>query len=137
LEDNNKRYISPKQILIYPVTVMSIALIVIVYLVMKVVPTFEEVFSNFGLKLPWPTQLIIQTIKFLKTSMGNLVVLLTFGFFGFLAYQKILNGSDSKKTKFLSRIEHFLIFTLALIIGFIVWAMFLPMFYLGNVGNSH
>src|ERR1017187_7664613 len=47
-----------KSAMMYPIVVMSVAVLVVIFLMVKVVPTFRDVFTSFGAKLPWPTQLI-------------------------------------------------------------------------------
>lgn len=43
----------------YPITVLSIAAIVTVILLVKVVPTFASMFQSFGADLPLPTQVVM------------------------------------------------------------------------------
>ena len=43
----------------YPIATLSIAAIVTVVLLVKVVPTFEAMFSSFGSELPAPTQFVV------------------------------------------------------------------------------
>lgn len=68
-----------KSAMMYPVVVMSVAVLVVIFLMVKVVPTFRDVFTSFGAKLPWPTQLIIDVSAFLSSPkafllLGSLVV---------------------------------------------------------------
>lgn len=48
-----------KKALMYPAITLVIAFIVTVILLLKVVPTFQEMFSNFGAELPAPTQFVV------------------------------------------------------------------------------
>lgn len=48
-----------KSAMMYPVVVFTVAILVVVFLMVKVVPTFADVFAGFGAKLPGPTQLVI------------------------------------------------------------------------------
>lgn len=48
-----------KKALMYPAITLAIAFIVTVILLLKVVPTFQEMFSNFGAELPAPTQFVV------------------------------------------------------------------------------
>src|SRR5258708_633953 len=50
----------------YPVMIMFIALVVVLYLMVKVAPTFQSVFDGFGAKLPAPTMLIVSISKYLQ-----------------------------------------------------------------------
>lgn len=48
-----------KKALMYPAITLAIAFIVTVILLVKVVPTFQEMFSNFGAELPAPTLFVV------------------------------------------------------------------------------
>lgn len=48
-----------KKALMYPVITLIIAFIVTVILLVKVVPTFQEMFDSFGAELPAPTQFVV------------------------------------------------------------------------------
>lgn len=48
-----------KKALMYPVITIAIAMIVTVVLLVKVVPTFADMFSSFGAELPAPTQFVM------------------------------------------------------------------------------
>jgi len=45
--------------LMYPITVVCVALAVIAVVLLAVVPVFQEVFQSLGATLPWPTQVVI------------------------------------------------------------------------------
>src|SRR5664279_5438121 len=47
-----------KSALVYPVVVISIALVITAFLIIKVVPVFADVFKDFGRPLPGPTQML-------------------------------------------------------------------------------
>jgi type IV pilus assembly protein PilC len=57
-----------KSAMMYPVIVISVAVIVIVFLMVKVIPTFEDVFNSFGAKLPPLTAALVATSRFLQHS---------------------------------------------------------------------
>lgn len=67
-----------KKAMKYPITVLSIAAIVTVILLVKVVPTFGELFSSFGAELPKPTQMAIDASEWLQ-SWGMLAALILGG----------------------------------------------------------
>lgn len=48
-----------KKGLMYPAITLAVAFIVTSILLIKVVPSFEEIFSSFGAELPAPTQLVV------------------------------------------------------------------------------
>ncbi len=55
-----------KSAMMYPTIVTIVAVTITAFLLVKVVPTFGEIFSGFGAKLPAPTQLLIDLSEFLK-----------------------------------------------------------------------
>ena len=55
-----------KAAMMYPVIVISVAVIVIVFLMVKVIPTFEDVFNSFGAKLPPLTAGLVATSRFMQ-----------------------------------------------------------------------
>jgi len=57
-----------KSAMMYPIVVMSIAVLVVIFLMIKVIPTFKDVFASFGAKLPLPTQIVINTSNFLASA---------------------------------------------------------------------
>ena len=59
-----------KGAMVYPISVLFIAVIVVTVLLTKVVPVFEKMFKEFGGgKLPKPTQIVIDISHALSTSL--------------------------------------------------------------------
>lgn len=50
----------------YPITVLSVAAIVTIILLVKVVPTFASMFQSFGAELPLPTQVVMNMSEALQ-----------------------------------------------------------------------
>ncbi|OQX92901.1 MAG: pilus assembly protein PilC [candidate division Zixibacteria bacterium 4484_95] len=64
IQDTRRKVISA---LSYPFFVVTILLILAVFLVVKIVPMFQDVYSRFGAELPYPTQVLImvsETIRY-------------------------------------------------------------------------
>lgn len=59
-----------KSAMMYPTAVTTIAMGITVFLLVKVVPVFGEIYSGFGAKLPGPTQFLIDLSKVLRGPMG-------------------------------------------------------------------
>jgi len=70
--DRLKRQI--KGAMMYPLIVMLVSLGVITLLLLKVVPTFEEMFAEFGQALPAPTQFVIDLSKWLQANFLFIIV---------------------------------------------------------------
>jgi type IV pilus assembly protein PilC len=55
-----------KSSLIYPAVVVFMAVTITMFLIIKVVPTFESIFVTIGVELPLPTQILITVSKILR-----------------------------------------------------------------------
>ncbi|TWU66155.1 MULTISPECIES: type II secretion system F family protein [Crateriforma] len=55
-----------KGALIYPVIVVLVAIAILSFIMVFIVPTFEEMFEEFGLSLPTPTILLIAMSNYIK-----------------------------------------------------------------------
>ena len=59
-----------KGALVYPTTVLVVAVGVVVLLLVKVIPTFEKMFADFGGELPGPTQIVVSISHFMQEWIG-------------------------------------------------------------------
>ncbi len=83
-----------KSAMMYPVVVMSVACLVVIFLMVKVVPTFRDVFASFGAKLPAPTQFLIDVSDFLASKKSLLIVVFLFAAWVILTmYRKTKAGA--------------------------------------------
>jgi type IV pilus assembly protein PilC len=55
-----------KSAMMYPTVVTIVAILITIFLLVKVVPVFGEIFSSFGAKLPGPTQFLINVSNAVK-----------------------------------------------------------------------
>jgi type IV pilus assembly protein PilC len=58
-----------KGAMVYPITVSTIAVGVVVLLLVKVIPVFEKMFSDFGGTLPGPTQMVIALSNWMQANV--------------------------------------------------------------------
>jgi type IV pilus assembly protein PilC len=77
--DKLKRQI--KGAMMYPLITVIVAAVVVAVLLLKVVPTFEKMFAEFGSSLPGPTQFVIDLSEWLQSNFVFMVVILIAGFF--------------------------------------------------------
>ena len=63
-----------KGAMVYPVTVLVVAIGVLVLLLVKVIPVFEKMFSDFGGVLPGPTQTVVDLSNFMQEYIGIFLV---------------------------------------------------------------
>lgn len=66
-----------KSALIYPIAVLMIAALIVGFLLVKVVPVFEEVFSEFGAGLPAPTKILMASGDYMVYSWWKLLIYLS------------------------------------------------------------
>jgi type IV pilus assembly protein PilC len=62
-----------KSAMTYPAIVICVGVGVTVLLLLKVVPTFEKMFSDFGSSLPGPTQVVVDMSRWLQANILYLV----------------------------------------------------------------
>ncbi|MEE9220246.1 MAG: type II secretion system F family protein, partial [candidate division NC10 bacterium] len=55
-----------KSAMFYPMTIVSVALVVVIFLLVFVIPTFEGLFANFGATLPLPTVIVLELSNFVR-----------------------------------------------------------------------
>jgi type IV pilus assembly protein PilC len=58
-----------KSAMVYPGVVVSVAVAVIAIIMIFVIPTFEEMFKDFGAALPLPTQIVINMSRFTQDNL--------------------------------------------------------------------
>src|SRR5262252_3479044 len=72
IEKNVKLQRAVKSALVYPVGVLSIAAIVIILLLWKVVPIFATLFAGLGVSLPLPTRIVMGLSNLIGSWFGLL-----------------------------------------------------------------
>src|SRR5712672_2172096 len=63
-----------KSAMMYPTVVTVVAILITIFLLVKVVPVFGEIFASFGAKLPAPTQVLIDISNIVKKWLVLLIV---------------------------------------------------------------
>ena len=74
-----------KSALIYPAVVVSMAIIITVVLLVKVVPTFTSIYASLGHELPAMTQLLVNVSNILKSFLWLIIIII--GVIGYLLKQ--------------------------------------------------
>jgi len=66
-----------KGAMIYPATIITVAVAVVIFLLIFVIPTFKSLFEGFGAALPLPTRIVLEVSRLVKThllaGLGTLV----------------------------------------------------------------
>jgi type IV pilus assembly protein PilC len=83
-----------KSALTYPVVVLLIAVAITLFLIMRVVPVFAEVYIDFGSALPGPTQMLVNFSNFLVNSWYILVGVVAGTIFGIRFFLQTKQGSE-------------------------------------------
>ena len=91
-----------KSALMYPTVVTVVAIGITIFLLVKVVPVFGEIFESFGAKLPTPTQYLINLSKFVQSYIIYILVAGGAGVYGWFYFIKTPPGRqfwDSRRIK--------------------------------------
>jgi type IV pilus assembly protein PilC len=59
-----------KGAMVYPTTVLVVAVGVIILMLIKIIPTFEKMFQDFGGQLPGPTQFVVDMSHWMQDWIG-------------------------------------------------------------------
>lgn len=78
-----------KGALVYPVAVVIIATGIVSFLLTYVVPTFAEIFKDFGKGLPAPTQFLVNCGEFMKAKWWLLLAIMSWSIVGLKFLLKI------------------------------------------------
>jgi type IV pilus assembly protein PilC len=91
-----------KSAMMYPIVVTVVAILITVFLLVKVVPVFGDVFASFNATLPAPTQYLINVSKFVKKYLVLFALAGGGGVYGWLYFIKTPVGRffwDSRRIR--------------------------------------
>jgi type IV pilus assembly protein PilC len=71
LETTNRLRKKVKTAMMYPTAVTTVAICITVFLLVKVIPVFKDIYTGFGAKLPGPTQFLIGISDILSSGTRN------------------------------------------------------------------
>ncbi|WP_243371825.1 type II secretion system F family protein [Geotalea sp. SG265] len=83
-----------KGAMVYPTTIMAIAVIVVGVILVFVIPTFAKMFADFGGELPGPTKFVIALSNFLKKYI---IVMIAAFFAAKVAFSKYYATAKGRK----------------------------------------
>ena len=81
-----------KSAMIYPVTVITIAIGVVWIIMWKVIPVFAQLFAGLGGDLPFLTKMVVTASKIIGTWSPAIILALVITFFALRAYHKTYRG---------------------------------------------
>jgi type IV pilus assembly protein PilC len=91
-----------KSAMMYPSVVTVVAILITIFLLVKVVPVFGDIFSSFNAKLPGPTLFMINLSEFVKKYILLLLIAgggLVYGWFYFVKTKPGRQFWDSQRIK--------------------------------------
>jgi type IV pilus assembly protein PilC len=94
LENTERLRKKVKTALMYPTVVTVVAIVITIFLLVRVIPTFKEVYSGFGAELPGPTQVLIDISDLVKHYLLILIVLAGAAVWGWLYWIKTKPGRE-------------------------------------------
>jgi type IV pilus assembly protein PilC len=92
LEKADKLKRQNKGAMMYPAITLLVAFVVVAVLLLKVIPTFETMFAEFGSSLPAPTQFVIDMSKWMQANFVFLVAIIAGTFFAVRYFYKTPPG---------------------------------------------
>src|ERR1051326_5989439 len=94
LENANRLRKKVKSAMMYPTVVTVVAILITIFLLVKVVPVFGEIFQGFGAKLPAPTQAMIDLSEFVKHWIILILLAMGGGVYAWLYFIKTKTGRE-------------------------------------------
>jgi type IV pilus assembly protein PilC len=91
-----------KSAMMYPTVVTVVAILITIFLLVKVVPVFGEIFASFNATLPAPTQYLINISNLVKRYLVLFMIAAGGGVYGWLYFIKTPMGRlfwDSRRIK--------------------------------------
>lgn len=83
-----------KSAMMYPTVVTVVAIAITIFLLVKVIPVFGEIYTGFGGKLPGPTQFLINLSNLLKANFIYVILAMGGSVYGWLAWIKTKKGQE-------------------------------------------
>ena len=102
LENTERIRKKVKSSLMYPVTVTVVAIGITIFLLVKVIPVFKDVYSGFGAKLPAPTLALISMSDFVTHYLLLIIpggIVLVWGWFYYIKTKKGREFWDARRIK--------------------------------------
>jgi type IV pilus assembly protein PilC len=83
-----------KSAMMYPTIVTFVAFAITIFLLVKVIPVFGDIYSGFGAQLPGPTQFLINISEIVKKYFILLILGLGGGVYGWLYFIQTKKGRE-------------------------------------------
>jgi type IV pilus assembly protein PilC len=83
-----------KAAMIYPLTIVGVAVIVVVFMLTFVIPTFSTMFTSLGAELPLPTKIVLWLSNFVQTWILLIGAAIAAGIYSLRRYYKTEAGQS-------------------------------------------
>jgi type IV pilus assembly protein PilC len=81
-----------KGALIYPATIVTVAIAVVIFLLVFVIPTFKSLFQGFGAALPLPTQIVLELSRLVRQHLLTVIGLFVMAVLSLRFYYRTEKG---------------------------------------------
>ncbi len=81
-----------KGAMVYPITILTIASLVVSVILIFVVPVFQDMFATLGGQLPLPTQIVVNFSNFMKSYWWTVIIALVAASQGLKAFRRTEKG---------------------------------------------
>ena len=81
-----------KTAMFYPSTIVAVAVVVVIFLLIYVIPTFEQLFEGFGATLPLPTVIVLEASRIVRAYILVLLAGLVAAVVGLRFYYRTPGG---------------------------------------------
>ena len=81
-----------KTAMFYPSTIVTVAVVVVIFLLIYVIPTFEQLFAGFGATLPLPTVIVLELSRIVRSYILFIVAGLVAAVVGLRFYYRTPGG---------------------------------------------
>jgi len=99
LENSARLRRKVKTTMMYPIVVSTVAIGITIFLLVKVVPVFKDVYTSFGAKLPAPTQFLLNLSDLLQHYLLLFLIGMGAAVYGWLYFIKTKSGRDFWDTR--------------------------------------
>jgi len=102
LENSDRLRKKVKTAMMYPSAVTVVAICITTFLLVKVIPTFKEIYAGFGAQLPGPTQIMMDLSDLVRQYLLLLIagaILLVWGWFYFIKTKAGREFWDARRIK--------------------------------------
>jgi len=83
-----------KSAMMYPTVVTVVAIVITIFLLVKVIPVFGDIYSGFGAKLPGPTQFLISLSEIVQRFFIVIILGMGAAVYGWFAFIKTKQGRE-------------------------------------------